>query len=476
MAAAALTLVLLLGVSPNDSSEGATAHVIDGVTTFWSDYMSPVELFDGDSMTILAAAGSPSGDFVLQFAPNANVTINGAGNVINNLRLVDGTDTAEHTITLNNLKIATTGGEGYFHDKGVLNLIGNNSINANTNTGIYSTSTPVMIKSTTGGTLIVSSTAQRAISATGFNIIGNASVHVSAGAAVPVIDLGGASITVDVGATLGLVNNNPLPETHTFCMGSSGNQWVLSVATLVAPSTVSSDPANIRVAGNATGIIQLASQPGIVGPSSGSLTVGYGAIASTDVFTITGSPAPVVTLSSTEPKFSWNNTTKKIEVQPGLAAGTYTATLTASNGFTPSATKVFTLTVTASGITGVTVNPTTADVQKGTTKTFTATVAGTGSPAQTVTWTVTGAAAAGTTISSAGVLTVASGETATTLTVTAKSTVDISKSGTATVTVKEASGGGGGGGSNTALIIVVVVVVLLAVVGVFFFMKMKGKP
>ena len=85
-------------------------------------------------------------------------------------------------------------------------------------------------------------------------------------------------------------------------------------------------------------------------------------------------------------------------------------------------------------VTGVTVSPGTASVQKGKTQQFTAGVTGTNNPAQTATWTVTGGKT-GTSINNTGLLTVASDETATSLTVTATSTVDATKSGTATVTV-----------------------------------------
>jgi uncharacterized repeat protein (TIGR02543 family) len=85
-------------------------------------------------------------------------------------------------------------------------------------------------------------------------------------------------------------------------------------------------------------------------------------------------------------------------------------------------------------VTGVTVSPGGAFVVKGGTLTFTATVTGTGSPAQTVTWGLTGDST-GTEINPGGVLTVASGESPMTLTVTAASTVDGTKSGTATITV-----------------------------------------
>ena len=86
-------------------------------------------------------------------------------------------------------------------------------------------------------------------------------------------------------------------------------------------------------------------------------------------------------------------------------------------------------------VTGVTVSPATATVQKGNTKQFTVAVNGTKNPPKTVTWSVSGNTKTGTSISTGGLLTVAEDETADTLNVTATSTFNTDKSGTATVTV-----------------------------------------
>jgi len=84
----------------------------------------------------------------------------------------------------------------------------------------------------------------------------------------------------------------------------------------------------------------------------------------------------------------------------------------------------------------VTVSPDIITVEKGGTRQFTATITGKFNPATTVTWTIeTTGKDAGTTISTAGLLTVAAEETLTSLTVKATSTVDNTKSGTATVTI-----------------------------------------
>lgn len=96
-----------------------------------------------------------------------------------------------------------------------------------------------------------------------------------------------------------------------------------------------------------------------------------------------------------------------------------------------------TKTFTASEVDTVVVSPTTATVAPGETQAFTVVVSGENSPAQTVNWTVTGGTSGDTDINN-GLLTVAEDETATTLTVTATSTVDTTKSGTASVTVSAA--------------------------------------
>jgi hypothetical protein len=87
-------------------------------------------------------------------------------------------------------------------------------------------------------------------------------------------------------------------------------------------------------------------------------------------------------------------------------------------------------------VTGVTVTPGSAIVLGGETKAFNALVEGINSPAQTVTWAVNGNVKTETVISSGGILSVHPDEPdGTTLTITATSTVDISKSGAATVRV-----------------------------------------
>ena len=94
--------------------------------------------------------------------------------------------------------------------------------------------------------------------------------------------------------------------------------------------------------------------PGITGPAALTLTAGYAA-QSTGAYTITGTAPVTVTKQSGDAKITWNNTTKKLDIAAGLAAGTYPVTLKASNGVNPDATFTFTLTVTAASTYAVTV-------------------------------------------------------------------------------------------------------------------------
>jgi hypothetical protein len=89
--------------------------------------------------------------------------------------------------------------------------------------------------------------------------------------------------------------------------------------------------------------------PSITGPTSMSLQTGYAATSS-NVFTVSGNPAPTVTKSGNA-SITWNNSTKKLDIAAGLGAGSYPVVLTASNGVNPNATITFTLTVTQTPVT-----------------------------------------------------------------------------------------------------------------------------
>jgi hypothetical protein len=160
--------------------------------------------------------------------------------------------------------------------------------------------------------------------------------------------------------------------------------------------------------------------------------------------TVTGTDSPVQTVTwSIVESVVTGTTIGNTNGVLTIAAGETAATLTIRATSTVDNTKFGTTTVTVSDppvsgptVSSVTVSPPTPTVAKGETQTFIATVTGTGNPAQTVLWSIEGADVTGTTIDSMdGVLTIAAGETAASLTVRATSTVDTTKSGTATVIV-----------------------------------------
>ena len=124
--------------------------------------------------------------------------------------------------------------------------------------------------------------------------------------------------------------------------------------------------------------------PTINGPTTMTLIEGYAAT-STGAYTITGNLTPDVTKTSGNGKITWNNTTKKLDIAAGLAAGSYPVVLKASNSVKPDATITFTLTVgvaqTAPTITG----PTRMMLTEGYAATSTGMYTVTGNPAPTVT-------------------------------------------------------------------------------------------
>jgi hypothetical protein len=84
--------------------------------------------------------------------------------------------------------------------------------------------------------------------------------------------------------------------------------------------------------------------PTITGPASLSLNAGYSATA-TDAYTLTGTEPITVEKTSGDSKITWNDTTKKLDIEAGLAAGDYPVALKVSNGVLPDATLNFTLKV-----------------------------------------------------------------------------------------------------------------------------------
>ncbi|MCL1875642.1 MAG: hypothetical protein FWF87_05230 [Synergistaceae bacterium] len=101
---------------------------------------------------------------------------------------------------------------------------------------------------------------------------------------------------------------------------------VLSASNGLAPDAALTFTLSVNAAGTTA--------PGIKAPNStSSMTLYAGYVAtSTNPFTITGSPAPSVTITSGVDSISWNNSTKRLDISAGLPTGTYNIVLRASNG------------------------------------------------------------------------------------------------------------------------------------------------
>jgi uncharacterized protein YjdB len=166
--------------------------------------------------------------------------------------------------------------------------------------------------------------------------------------------------------------------------------------------------------------------------TSASLTVGGAEILYTTITPI----------NATNQNLTWSSgntgvaTVSAGGVVTAVAQGTATITVMTVDG-AKTASCTVTVTNPQSDVIGVSISPSPAYGTKGQTRLFSAQVFGrTSIPAQTVTWSVTGGGT-GTGIDASGLLTVAAGETAASVTVRATSTVDTTKSGTATVTIIE---------------------------------------
>ena len=291
-----------------------------------------------------------------------------------------------------------------------------------------------------------------------------------------------AKITMPAGAVTAMATFENIPSSIT---GVTVNPTTASVQ----KGTTRQFYATVSGTGSFTDTVTWTVTDGGMGTSiiaSGLLTVAASETASTLTVTATSTADATKSASATVTVTNTPVTTYVLTVTGGTGGGNYAANATVSitAGTAPtgkqfknwtaspavtfananSASTTFTMpaeavTVTANfedipaTITGVSINPTTANVQKGTTRQFNATVSGTGSFVNTVSWTVTGGGA-GTNINASGLLTVAAGETASALTVKATSTADTSKFANATVTVTSTpvttyaltvTGGTGGG-------------------------------
>ncbi|AIZ57296.1 hypothetical protein Mpt1_c14400 [Candidatus Methanoplasma termitum] len=200
MLVAAAVLILLFGV-PTTISNGADDAIVIDTPSKWADLGTTITLENNKELFIYPAAGSPAFPTVIQIAANANVKINSFSQLIENLRIAEGADTAAHTVRLSNLTITASGGVGYLHNMGVIELIGDNLINGNGNIALYSAApgSVLTITSSNGGTLIANGVDQTGIHAMELSIEGNADVSAeTSGSAKDALVLDGPTLRLSV--------------------------------------------------------------------------------------------------------------------------------------------------------------------------------------------------------------------------------------------------------------------------------------
>ncbi|MPY17085.1 hypothetical protein F3P21_09410, partial [Paenibacillus glucanolyticus] len=277
---------------------------------------------------------------------------------------------------------------------------------------------------------------------------GSATITVTAAPVVNSVTVSPANATVVQGGTEQLTAtvdvSGGAAQTVTWSSSdSSGNVTVdgnglVSVAsnttpgqyTVTATSTVDSSKS-----GSATITVTAAAVVNSVTVSPTSATVVQGG---TEQLTVTvdvsGGAAQTVTWTSSDP--SGNVTVDGnglVSVASNTAPGQYTVTATSTVDSSKSGSATITVTA-APVVNSVTVSPTSATVVQGGTEQLTATVDVSGGAAQTVTWSSSDSSG-NVTVDGNGKVSVASNAVPGTYTVTATSTVDSTKSGSATITV-----------------------------------------
>ena len=225
----------------------------------------------------------------------------------------------------------------------------------------------------------------------------------------------GAEITVKAGDSEGSTNNIDIPTDGNIINSVSGAKYFHSVTS----------------GGTSPAITNVTVTPGTAEVEVGETKQFTATVTGTGYY----NKSVVWTVSGNESTGTFISSNGVLNIATDETATTLTVKATAVGNSGKSATATVTVTPPAT-ITGVTVDPNTAEVEAGETLRFTATVSGTGGVSKEVTWSVSGSNA-GTTISEDGVLTVATGETAETLTVKATAKGDGITSGTATVTVTQ---------------------------------------
>ena len=281
---------------------------------------------------------------------NGNYTLTGT-----NANLCVQVSFANTNVTLNGVSItAPSGGSAFVPNAAgcTVTLIGSNTFSSSDRSSINtSDDTDCTITSSSGGSLTVN-----AINfANGFNlnITGNAAVTSYGTNGNWGLSMSSAytnSILIGDNAKLAFGNDSSY-ETRTFGKADAAatHKWKLTNATL-ASGALTDASISVEVAAGATGTIEREAivtpvAPAISGPTEMKVLAGYAATSS-GAYTLSGTPAPTVTIDNNHGgKITWDATNKKLDIAAGLAAGEYTVVLTASNGVGTAKTATFKLTV-----------------------------------------------------------------------------------------------------------------------------------
>jgi len=317
--AGSLTLLALLLLMPLAANAGGNDYQITRASTSqtynWSDAPT-INLADGDVMTILSTATADAGGARILIGTNANVTINGNGNMISNLYIEgNASETTPHNIAISNLKFTALSGEAACYAyKGVLVLDGTNEIVGNGGAAALGAYGAVAINSTSGGTLQVSGYSgnpcissstlldiqgNAQVTATGnnyagvqapaiaiaagatLNVVCSAQAAIAWGSPLSIINYGKLTVTsggsagtiytwtypltltMSVGAITTLNNNGTAADVHSYTMAAgtpAGSAWALSgnATKTNATDALTASPLSITVAAGTTGTITLA--------------------------------------------------------------------------------------------------------------------------------------------------------------------------------------------------------------------------
>jgi len=136
---------------------------------------------------------------------------------------------------------------------------------------------------------------------------------------------GAGNIQMNNSATLTLKNKRDSAETFSFKENPTSNTYQWKLTNAATTGFLTDETISVSIPGNTTNsVIERewipSGPPSISGPTAMTLAQGY-ASTSTGVYNITGGPKPTVTKTSGSGSIAWNNTTRKLDISQGHAAG-----------------------------------------------------------------------------------------------------------------------------------------------------------